>query len=75
MKNDAYTKNVDALWQTYLSLFPHAETIVRRVRKTASTDTRIKLIAELRSLEMKRLDLLDQIDDMAKSVPAPKSGR
>jgi hypothetical protein len=74
MKKDAYTKTVDGLWLSYISLGPHAETIVRRVRRTSNADPRSKLIAELRSLERKRLELLDQIDDMAKSILPSKSG-
>ncbi len=67
MANDPYTKIIDGLWNDYLSLGPHTETIVRKVRKTSNGDIRSKLIAELRSLDRKRLELLDQIDDMAKS--------
>ena len=74
MANDGYTKTIDGLWEAYLSLAPHAETIVRKVRKTSSADIRTKLIAELRSLDRKRLDLLGQIDDMAKSIQFPTSG-
>lgn len=75
MKKDAYTKTVDGLWLSYISLGPHAETIVRRVRRTSNADARSKLIAELRSLDRKRLELLDQIDGVAKSIQAPKSDR
>jgi hypothetical protein len=75
MTNDGYTKNINGLWEAYLSLSPHAETIVRKVRKTSSADIRGRLIAELRSLDRKRLELLDHIDDLAKSILFPKSGK
>jgi len=67
MANDGFTRIIDGLWEAYLALAPHAETIVRNVRKTSNADIRSKLIAELRSLDRKRLELLDQIDEMAKS--------
>jgi hypothetical protein len=61
------TASVSGLVKAYLSHGQSAGTIVRMLKKTA-TDTRHKLIVELRNLEKKRLELLDQMDDLAKST-------
>ncbi len=41
---------------------------MRKLKKMPNADTRSKLVGELRSLDKKRLDLLDQIDNLAKST-------
>jgi hypothetical protein len=61
-------KAFNGLLETYVSLDESAETIVRQLKKTANADTRGKLIRELRNLETKRLELLDQMDNLAKST-------
>jgi len=68
MANDAYKRAFDDLLETYIYLGGSAEMIVRNLSKTPNVETRSKLIAELRSLDKKRLDLLDQMDDLAKST-------
>jgi hypothetical protein len=60
-------KATDGLLTTYLSLANDGGTIVRRLRKTPRTDARSKLVVELRSLDRKRMELLDQLDDLLKS--------
>ena len=67
MANDGYKKAFDNLLDTYLSLGVHAETIVRQLKKTANAELRVKLVLELRNLEKKRLELLDQMDNLTKS--------
>jgi hypothetical protein len=68
MTNNEYKGTIDALWEDYLSLSPHAETLVRTARRLPTASNRSKLIAELRNLDRKRLELLDQIDDLGKMV-------
>jgi hypothetical protein len=66
MANDGYKKVFDGLLETYVSLDDSAETIVRQLRKTPKPESRSKIIAELRSLEMRRLELLNQMDNLPK---------
>jgi hypothetical protein len=68
MANDEYRKAFDGLLETYVSLGGSAEMIVRNLNKTPNVETRGKLIAELRSLDKERLELLDQMDNLAKST-------
>jgi hypothetical protein len=68
MANDEYKKAFDSLLGTYVSLDESAGTIVRQLKKIANADGRSKLIRELRNLENKRLELLDQIDSLGKST-------
>ena len=65
MPHDEYKKVFDGLLDTYISLGDSADTVVRFLKKTPDSDTRRKLVAELRSLDKKRLGLLDQIDNLA----------
>ena len=67
MANDGNKLVFDDLLKTYLSLGDSAGAIVRKLKKTPNADTRSKLVRELRGLDRKRLELLDQIDDLAKS--------
>jgi hypothetical protein len=68
MAIDGYTKAFHDLLKTYLSLGDSAGTIVRRLKKIPNADTRSKLLGELRSLDKKRLELLDQMDNLTKSI-------
>jgi len=68
MANDAFKKAFHDLLETYLSLGNSAETTVRFLKKTPNVEIRSKLIAELRSLDKKRLELLDQMDNLGKST-------
>ena len=68
MANDGYKKAFNGLLETYVSLDESAETIIRQLKKTANAELRIKLVRELRNLEKKRLELLDQMDNLAKST-------
>jgi hypothetical protein len=67
MANIGYRKAFDGLLETYISLDGSAETIIRQFKKTPNADTHTKLVPELRNLDKKRLELLDQIDHLAKS--------
>ena len=69
MPNDGHKLVFDDLLKTYLSLGDSAGTIVRKLKKTLNADTRSKLVRELRSLDKKQLELLDQMDNLAKSIP------
>jgi hypothetical protein len=66
MANSQYKKEFDSLLKTYVSLDDSAETMIRQLKKTPNAETRSKIIAELRSLEKRRLELLEQMDDLAK---------
>jgi hypothetical protein len=68
MPNDEYKKAFDGLLETYVSLGDSADTTVRFLKKTANADSRSKLVAECRSLDKKRLEILDQIDNLPKST-------
>ena len=68
MVSNGYKKAFDGLLKTYVSLDESAETIVRQLKKIPNTDTRGKLIQELRNLEKRRLELLDKMDNLAKST-------
>jgi hypothetical protein len=54
--------------ETYLSLGENAETIVPQLKKTANADARAKLVREFSGWDTKRLELLDQLDNRAKST-------
>jgi hypothetical protein len=68
MAHDGYRRAFDGLLETYVSLDESAETIVRQLKKIANADTRSKLVRELRNLEKKRLELLDEMDNLPKST-------
>ena len=68
MANNEYKKAFDELFETYLSLSESAGTLVRNMKKTPKADVRSKLVQELRNLDKKRLELLDQMDNLAKST-------
>ena len=68
MANNEYKKAFDDLFETYLSLSESAGTIVRNMKKTPKADVRSKLVQELRNLDKKRLELLDQIENLPKST-------
>jgi len=68
MANDDYKKAFDDLLETYVSLDESAETTVSQLKKIANAEGRSKLIRELRNLDMKRLELLDQMDSPTKST-------
>ena len=56
------------LMENFVGLDESASTIVRQLRKISSPASRRKIINELRNLENKRLELLDQMDDLRKST-------
>lgn len=58
----------DGLLEEYVGLGESFDTLVRLLKKTPSPEIRSKLIQELRSLETKRLELLDQMDNLGKST-------
>jgi hypothetical protein len=57
----------DGLLQDYATLDESADIVVRRLKKTPNPDNRRKIVKELRNLEKKRLELLDQMDNLANS--------
>jgi len=61
-------KAFNGLLETYHSLGESTVTIVRNLMRTSDPDARSKLVQELRSLDRKRLELLDQMDGLAKST-------
>ncbi len=61
MKNDQLKEKINGLLQTYLDLGDNASIIVRQLKRTPNGDVRGKLIVELRNLEKKRIELLNQI--------------
>ena len=68
MANDRYKEALDELLLTYVSLDGNVETIIRQLMKTPNLELRSKLIRELRNLESRRLELLDQMDNLGKST-------
>ena len=58
----------DGLLEEYVDLGESFDTLVRLLKKTPSPEIRSKLIQELRNLEKKRLELLDQMDSLGKST-------
>jgi len=65
MASNWYKKAFNGLLETYVLLNVSGETIVRQLKKTPAC-TQSKLIQELRNLESRRLEILDQIDMLAK---------
>jgi hypothetical protein len=57
----------DGLLEGYTALDESADTIVRQLRKISNPDNRRKIVKELRNLEKKRLDLLNQMDNLPMS--------
>ena len=68
MEVDRYQKAFADLLLTYVSLDGSVETIVRQLMKTPNLELRSKLVRELRNLESRRLELLDQMENLAKST-------
>ena len=67
MANDS-KKEFDGLLEDYVRLDESADITVRQLRKISNPDNRRKIIKELRNLEKKRLELLGQMDDLAKAT-------
>jgi hypothetical protein len=57
----------DGLLEDYAALDQSADLVVRQLRKISNPDSRRKIIKELRNLEIRRRELLDQMDNLAKS--------
>jgi len=66
MTNDEYKKSIDRLLNNYSSLADDAEGIVIKLKKISNAGVRDKLVRELRKLDNKRLELLDQKDALPK---------
>jgi hypothetical protein len=66
MTNGQLKREIGGLFQTYLDLGGNAAILVRQMKKTPSVGLRNKLIGELRNIDKKRMDLLNQIDDLSK---------
>lgn len=75
MTRDEIKKDLDQVWRDYLSLGNDTATIVRRMKKSSNTDLRSKLSKELRSLDRKRSELVDEMDELFKSLRELKPGR
>jgi hypothetical protein len=58
----------DGLLEDYTALDESADIVVRQLKKTTNPDNRRKIIEELRNLENRRRELLDQMDNLAKST-------
>jgi hypothetical protein len=67
MPNDD-KRTFERLLDDYAALDESADTVVRQLRKISNSDGRRKIIKELRNLENRRLELLDQMDNLAKSI-------
>ena len=67
MVNDE-KKVFDGLLEDYAALDESADTVVRQLRKISNSDGRRKIVKELRNLENRRLEFLDQMDGLAKST-------
>ena len=65
MPNDD-KKVFDDLLGDYTALDESADIIIRQLRKISNSDSRRKIIKELRNLEDRRLEFLDQMDDLSK---------
>jgi hypothetical protein len=70
MVNDE-KKVFDGVLDDYVGLGESADVVVRQLRKISNSDGRRKIIAELRRLEKRRVDFLDQMDNLAKSTSPP----
>ena len=73
MATNGYKQAFDILLKSYLSLADNAVAIVRELRKARNVDVRRKLLGELQGLGFKQAALLDQMDDLAKSIPPTRS--
>jgi len=73
MASNGYKQAFDVLLKSYLSLGDNAVTIVRELKKTRNAAIRCKLVGELRSLDFRRLALLDEMDNLARASPPAKS--
>jgi hypothetical protein len=61
-------KVFDGLLQDYVRLDESADIIIRQLRKISNPDSRRKIVKELRNLENRRLELLGQMDGLAKTT-------
>jgi hypothetical protein len=59
------------LLEDYAALDESAETIVRQLRKISNPDNRRKIVVELRNLEERRVEILDQMRNLG-SQPNPR---
>ena len=75
MTSDEIRKELNRIWRTYVSLGNDTATIVGKMKKTPNADLRSKLSKELRSLDKKRSDHVDQMDELFKSLRDLKPGR
>ncbi len=75
MTSNGLKKQLDLNWRDYLSLGNDAATIVRRMKQTPNNELRCKLCKELRSIDKKRSELVDEMDELIKSLRALKPGR
>lgn len=64
MTNGQLKGKIEVLSQDYLDLGDNAAIIVGQLKKTANADTRSKLIGKLRTIDKKRIELLNQIDNL-----------
>ena len=64
----------EGLLEDYVGLDESADIVVRQLRKISNPDSRRKVINELRNIENRRLELLDQMHRLAKLDPDIKGG-
>ena len=67
MANDG-KREFDVLLNDYAALDESADIIFRQLRKISNSDGRRKNVKELRNIENRRLELLDQMDGLSKST-------
>lgn len=75
---DSHRRAFDQLLETYFSLGDSAVTIARRLKRIPNLDTRDRLIAELVSLDEKRIEVLKQMADLkviSSHVPPSRMGK
>jgi hypothetical protein len=56
------------LLEDYVALDESQETIVRLLKKISNPDNRRKIVVELRNLEDRRVEILDQMHSLGKPV-------
>jgi|HubBroStandDraft_6_1064221.scaffolds.fasta_scaffold410886_1 hypothetical protein len=67
MSNDD-KRAFETLLEDYAALDESAETIVRQLRKITNPDNRRRIVVELQSLESRRVEILDQMHNLGKSI-------
>jgi hypothetical protein len=67
---DEYLRAFDDRLRSLDALDDAAKTIVQVMRNTANPETRVKQLAELRSIDANRLKLYDEMDGILEAIQA-----